>query len=251
MQNYAVLFQLCVHILIVLKCAINGAVYCVFDLGDYMKKLIIFGFDGTLADTSPGILYCFNTTATAMGYEPVDHSSLYGVIGIPLEQGFKKLFGMKEDEIEYAANNYSKLYSQKGKEMFLMYPGIENALKKLKKDGCKLAIATQKHRMFTSDMLEVYEIQNLFDAVCATDVNTNLTKKDLLLQACEQTGVSVEDSILIGDNDIEAVGAQSIGMDFGAALYGWGFRTKEEAEKYNCKLYFDSASEIYLKLSMM
>ena len=26
-----------------------------------MKKLVVFGFDGTLADTAPGILYCFNT----------------------------------------------------------------------------------------------------------------------------------------------------------------------------------------------
>ena len=40
-----------------------------------MKKLVVFGFDGTLADTAPGILYCFNTTAVAMGYEPVEHSA--------------------------------------------------------------------------------------------------------------------------------------------------------------------------------
>lgn len=216
-----------------------------------MKKLVIFGFDGTLADTSPGILYCFNTTATAMGYQPVDHDALYGVIGIPLEQGFRKLFDMKDDEIEYAANNYSKLYSQKGKEMFSLYPGIENTLRELRKDGCKIAIATQKHRMFTSDMLEVYDIADLFDSVCATDVNTNLTKKDLIMQACEQTGVSVEDAILIGDSDVDAEGAEKAGIDFGAALYGWGFRSKEEAEKYNCKTYFNSADEIFLKLSML
>ena len=30
--------------------------------GDNMKKLIIIGYDGTIADTSPGILYCMNTT---------------------------------------------------------------------------------------------------------------------------------------------------------------------------------------------
>lgn len=216
-----------------------------------MKKLVIFGFDGTLADTSPGILYCFNTTAAAMGYQPIDHDALYGVIGIPLEQGFQKLFGMKDDEIEYAANNYSKLYSQKGKEMFSLYSGIENTLKGLRENSCKIAIATQKHRMFTSDMLEVYDIAGLFDAVCATDVNTNLTKSDLLMQACAETGISVEDSILIGDSDVDAEGAQKIGMDFAAALYGWGFRTKEEAEKYSCKTCFDSASEIFLKLSLL
>lgn len=108
-----------------------------------MKKLVIFGFDGTLADTAPGILYCFNTTAVAMGYEPVEHSALYGVIGTPLEYGFKTLFNMSDDEIEYAVKNYSKLYSQKGKEMFTVYDGIYDALRDLKKNGFKLAIATQ------------------------------------------------------------------------------------------------------------
>ena len=198
---------------------------CVY-LGDNMKKLVIFGFDGTIADTSPGILYCFNTTATAMGYQPVDHDALYGVIGIPLEQGFRKLFDMKDDEVEYAAKNYSKLYSQKGKEMFSLYPGIENTLKKLRKDDCKIAIATQKHRMFTSDMLEVYDIADLFDSVCATDVNTNLTKKDLILQACEQTGVSVEDAILIGDSDVDVFTAKNAGV--GMLGVEWGFRGRQE-----------------------
>lgn len=220
-------------------------------MGDYMKKLVIFGFDGTIADTSPGILYCFNTTATAMGYQPVDHDALYGVIGIPLEDGFRKLFNMKDDEIEYATNNYSKLYSQKGEEMFSLYPGIKNTLAQLRKEGCKIAIATQKHRMFTADMLGVYDIADLFDAVCATDVNTNLMKSDLILQACEQTGVSVEDAILIGDSNVDAEGARNVGIDFGAALYGWGFRSKEEAKKYNCKTSFNSADEIFLKLSML
>ena len=41
-----------------------------------MKKLIILGFDGTIADTAPGILYCMNTTALSMGYTPVAHDIL-------------------------------------------------------------------------------------------------------------------------------------------------------------------------------
>ena len=141
---------------------------------------------------------------------------------------------MSDDEIEYAVKNYSKLYSQKGKEMFTVYDGIYDALRDLKKNGFKLAIATQKHRMFTTDMLENYDAADVFDAVCATDVGTNLTKSHLLLQACEQTGVSVEESVLVGDGTIEANGAEEIGMDFLAVLYGWGFRTKEETEKYKC-----------------
>lgn len=225
----------------------NGSRFCLnrFDrLDGFMKKLVIFGFDGTLADTSPGIVYCINTTAAAMGYTPIKHDAMYGVIGFPIEEAFKKLFNMKDDEIEYATNNYSKLYSQKGKEMFIVYDGITDLLHELKKNGLMLAIATQKHIMFTSDMLEILEADDVFDAVCATDVGTNLTKSDLLLQACSKLGVSVEESVLVGDSCIEAQSAEQIGMDFIAALYGWGFKSREDAEKFKCKGCVESASQI-------
>ena len=217
-----------------------------------MKKLIIIGFDGTIADTSPGILYCMNTTATTMGYTPVHHDELYGVIGVSLEQGFASLYGMNPDEVDYAMNNYSKLYSMKGEEMFLIYDGIEESLVKLKESGCKLAIVTQKHRKFITNMLGVYNtIGEQFDTVCATDVDINLEKRDMLRKVCDELAVAVEDSIFIGDSYVDALAAQEVGMDFAAALYGWGFRTKEDAEKYNCRAYLNHASEIYTKLSTL
>lgn len=210
-----------------------------------MKKLIIFGFDGTLADTSPGILHCFNTTATSMGFYPVDRKSMYGVIGFPLKTGFQKLFEMNDDEVDYAVNNYSKLYSMKGKEMFYLYESIEDTLHKLKDEGYLLAIATQKHDMFTRDMLKAHELASLFDVVCATDVGVDLYKSNLLRMACDKLGVAIEDSIFFGDNEIDAMGAAEIGMDFAAVLYGWGFKTKADAEQYNCKTYVSKPSEIY------
>ncbi len=213
-----------------------------------MKKLVIFGFEGTLADTSPGVLYCLNTTALTMGYAPVDRDALYGVMDAHLKYAFKKLYNMKDDEIDYAVSYYSKLYSLKGKEMFMFYDGTVDMLKKLKENGCKLAVATKKHRMFAGDMLQLYKTADLFDAVCATDVHTHLEKRDLLLRACEETGVAVEDSVFIGDSSADAEGAANIGMDFAAVLYGWGFKTKEDAEKYNCKECFNSASEICNKI---
>ncbi len=217
-----------------------------------MKKLVIFGFEGTIADTTPGVLYCFNTTATAMGYSPVASEALHNINGLTLEQSFEKLYGMKDDEISYATNNYSKLYSQKGEEMLLFYDRIEESLEKLKASGCKLAIATQLNRRFTTDMLNTHDdVGKHFDVVCATDVGTNLTKSGLILQACETLGIAVEDSIFVGDSNVDALGAQEVGMDFVAALYGWGFSNREEAEKYNCRAYLNSVPEIFLKLSVL
>ena len=199
-----------------------------------MKKLVIIGFDGTIADTAPGILYCMNTTALSMGYTPVAHDALYGVIGVSLEQGFMKLYGMKEDEIEYAMNQYSKLYSIKGEEMILIYDGIAESLQKLKENGVKLAIATQKNEKFINNMLAVYSyIGCLFDTVCATNVEREMTKTDMLRKVCEDLDVDASD------------------MDFAAALYGWGFRSQEDAAQYNCKAYLNNAGEIAYKLSAL
>ena len=220
--------------------------------GDNMKKLIIIGYDGTIADTSPGILYCMNTTANAMGYTPVHHDELYGVIGVSLEQGFMSLYGMKEDEIEYAMNNYSKLYSIKGEEMFLIYDGIEDALRRLKESGCMLAIVTQKNKKFINNMLGVYNtIGELFDMVVATDVDIDREKSDMLRLVLDELHVPVEESIFIGDSFVDALAAQEVGMDFAAALYGWGFRSPADAEKYNCALCLNNPKEIFKKISAL
>ena len=218
-----------------------------------MKKLIITGFDGTIADTSPGILYCMNTTAIAMGYTPVPHEALYNIIGVSLEQGFKDLYGMKEDEIEYAMNNNSKLYSMKGEEMILLYDGIDEALKKLKDDGYSLAIVTQKNEKFIHNILSVYKnIGQQFDTVCASTVDIELEKSDMLRKVCAEIGVLEEDSVFVGDSYVDALAAREVGMDFAAVLYGLGFRSEEETKQYeNCRACLKNAGEIYSKLSRL
>lgn len=210
---------------------------------------MIIGFDGTIADTAPGILYCMNTTALSMGYTPVAHDALYGVIGVSLEQGFMNLYGMKDDEIDYAMNQYSKLYSIKGEEMILLYDGIEESLKKLKENNIKLAIVTQKNEKFINNMLAVYKFVGcLFDAVCATNVEEEMEKTDMLRRVCAELEVDPADAIFVGDSYVDAIAAGEVGMDFAAALYGWGFRSKEDAEQYNCKAYLNKAGEIGAKL---
>jgi phosphoglycolate phosphatase len=194
-----------------------------------------------------------NTTAIAMGYTAVPHEALYNIIGVSLEQGFMDLYGMKPDEIEYAMNNYSKLYSMKGEEMILLYDGIDEALKNLKDDGYLLAIVTQKNQKFIHNILGVYKnIGEHFDTVCASDVDIELEKSDMLRKVCAELGIMEQDSIFVGDSYVDALAAQEVGMDFAAALYGLGFRSEDETKQYqNCRACLKNAGEIYTKLSKL
>ena len=159
------------------------------------------------------------------------------------------IYGMKPDEIEYAMNNYSKLYSMKGEEMILLYDGIQGSLETLKKNGAKLAIVTQKNKKYVSNMLNAYkQIGELFDVVCATDVDIQQEKTDMLMSVCERFEVQPQDAVFVGDSFVDAEAAKETGMDFAAALYGWGFRSKEDAEKYEPKAYINNAYEIAKKI---
>ena len=52
-------------------CSLTTVGACVYSKrGVNMKKLVILGFDGTIADTAPGILYCMNTTAMSFPFLP-------------------------------------------------------------------------------------------------------------------------------------------------------------------------------------
>ena len=198
-----------------------------------MKKLIIFDYDGTLADTSPGIRYCYNTTASSMGFAPrLNRKDFFGVIGASLEEGFLRLWpDMPQRLLPHAVANYRMLYAKKGKDLPApLYDGVEQVLLQLKRMGVLLAVATLKHEQFIYDMLRANQIAGLFDAVCAYKGREK--KSDLLKAACRCTNIHPEKSLLVGDSAFDGQGAQSIPMDFVAALYGWGFQDETEASFY-------------------
>ena len=198
-----------------------------------MKKPIIFDYDGTLADTSPGIRYCYNATASSMGFAPrLNRKDFLGVIGASLEEGFLRLWpDMPQRLLPHAVANYRMLYAKKGKDLPApLYDGVEQVLLQLKRMGVLLAVATLKHEQFIYDMLRANQIAGLFDAVCAYKGREK--KSDLLKAACRCTNIHPEKSLLVGDSAFDGQGAQSIPMDFVAALYGWGFQDETEASFY-------------------
>ena len=210
-----------------------------------MKKLIIFDFDGTLADTSLGIQHCYNATAEAMGYEPhSEREDFFGVIGGSLEHGFSKLWPqMSPEEISRAVAEYRERYALEGIALPApLYPGMKETLEALKEKGLKLAVSTLKHCRFIHRMMDDLKISSLFDVVCA--YQNGESKRDLLEEACHLTGVLPEECILVGDSAFDGKGAQEFDVDFAAVIYGWGFRKKEDAEPYGPIAYLNAPKEL-------
>ena len=193
-----------------------------------MKQLVIFDLDGTLLNTSAGIIHCYNATARHFGAAPADKPRFQGIIGAGLKDGFTELFGLDDSTAEQAVAHYRVLYKQTGMHMYEIYPGIAQLLVKLHKTGVRTAVATLKLEKFAKLMLA--EAGLVFDAVFGED-GTGLSKAHLLEQAMARLNIPPGQSVLVGDSIYDAQGAQQAGMDFIAVTYGWGFTGREDAAR--------------------
>ena len=141
------------------------------------KKLIIFDLDGTLLDTSEGILHCYHKTAKLLNLKknPIDNDSI--VIGGPLSDGFRTLYDIPDEEtLAKAIDTYRNLYANEGITKFSVYNGIDTALSKLKSDGYKLGVATLKLEEYAKTMLNDAGLAKYFDIIHGWDGTEKCTK---------------------------------------------------------------------------
>lgn len=189
-------------------------------------KLIIFDMDGTIADTSPGILNSHRHANSMMGKPIVNEQLLVGVIGSPLLEAYKVRFGFSAEDARRAVQIYRTYYQEQGIYQANVYPQIPSTLKKLKDFGALLAVASLKAERFLPNMLERMGIAKYFDAVYGMDDQDTRTKAGLVNLCMERLRVSKTETILIGDSIHDYLGAKESGVDFLGVTYGFDLRAE-------------------------
>ena len=186
---------------------------------------VFFDFDGTLADTSEGIISALSQTLEHFGVAVEDRAFLRRFIGPPLGDAFCEYYGFSGEQAEQAVAYYRTLYG--GGEMFRCrpYPGIYDCLAFLKGCGVKICTATSKPEPYTDRILAYHGMEYLFDRVYGADPeNGRYRKKEVLEYALENSGLKHEKqrALLIGDTKYDIIGAKEVGIDTVGVLYGFG-----------------------------
>ena len=210
-------------------------------------KLIIFDFDGTIADTSGGILDSHRFALNAMGKEIPTEKELRGVIGGNLLKTYIDRFCFAEPDAREAVRIYRERYAEVGIHKAVLYPGFTEMVKKLKDKGYKVGVATLKAESFAKIMLKELGIASYFDEVCGMDPNDGLDKAGLILKCCDLCDCEKNEAILVGDSNNDYIGSQQSGVDFIGVTYGFGFKP---GEKYDFKT-VDSCFELLHLLTDM
>ncbi|MEA4854566.1 MAG: HAD hydrolase-like protein [Christensenella sp.] len=199
-------------------------------------KTILFDFDGTLVDSSRGILECARYAMREVGVAAPPEQQLRKFIGPPLKISFMDVCGMDEEVAERAVMLYRERYAQTGITEIDVYPGIEELLEELNEAGFLCAVASVKMEKIVRKSLNHLDMAGYFSAICGASEDMNInTKLHIIHDAVTRTSSRKKDCILVGDSSYDAEGALQAKVDFCAVLWGFGFGNMDEALQYPCR----------------
>jgi phosphoglycolate phosphatase len=201
-------------------------------MGKY--KIAIFDLDGTLLDTSNGIVEAIHSTIKAENLPQLPQEVMRGFIGPPIQDSFAKTYNLSEEQAFQLSLKFREIYVQP--EYILNaepYCGIFETFEKLCSWGIKLAVATYKREDLATFLLNSFGFNKYTTAFYGADFNNTLKKVDIIKKCLDNGKIDDYNSaVMIGDSYHDALGAKQLGVPFLGVTYGFGFKTTEEKNAY-------------------
>lgn len=197
-------------------------------------KIAVFDLDGTLLDTSGGVLSAVKRTIEENNMDELSAEKLVSFIGPPIQDSFIRAYQMSREEAQEIADKFRNYYKQPEYLLDAVpYDGIFELMKQLRDRGIKVAVATYKREDYAISVLKHFGFDKYADIMYGSDNNNKLKKMDIIEKCLRDAGVNdYSEAVMIGDSDNDAIGAQQIGMDFLGVTYGFGFHSKMDVEAY-------------------
>lgn len=197
-------------------------------------KHIIFDVDGTMLDTSEGMISSVKYMIDKMGYEMPDEDTLESFVGPRIQDSLVRVYALEGEELTKAAATFRDHYKQGDVLNAKPYEGLEEVLKYLKNKGYVLSIATNKRQDFVDALINKFDLSKYFTKVCGTDMQGKYTKTDLIKQCMEDClSISEDETVMVGDSSYDATAAKEAGVKFLGVLYGYDFKSMDEMITYN------------------
>ena len=193
-------------------------------------KTYLFDADGTLIDTSELIFQSFLNTCRVYGGFVISRKEVYQYIGIPLRSQLELYLGTRDDreyeEILKAHRNYQKEIYHK---TLKAYTGIKSGLEELNRRGVQLGIVSSRNRESLDHYLKHVGIFDYFNVFSTPDSTKNhKPHAEPVLWAMNKLHARADDTIFIGDADVDIKSGNSAGIDTAFVL--WGHNSEEHIQ---------------------
>ncbi len=192
------------------------------------QRVVVFDLDGTLIDSRIDVAIAHNFAVKSVGGEPREIEELFPLIGLSLEETYRRLLPPELHHlIGKAAANYKGYYFEHCMENTKPFPGTKEVLESIRKMGFLIAIATTKKTFMAKRVLSTAasELLELIDHVQGTDEFPHKPNPEILNRVSLALGGNAEPVCMVGDTTIDIRTGRNAGIKTCAAMYGYGDRT--------------------------
>jgi phosphoglycolate phosphatase len=207
------------------------------------QKVIIFDFDGTIADTLDALVSIANRLALEFGYVQITQQELSLLRNLTSRE-IIKYSGISVLKIPFLVKKVKSELKNKIHE-FKPIPGIKEALIELKEHGYRLGIITSNSKDNVTEFLKNNDLASLFDFIYSGV--TIFGKTTIINNVLKQKQIKPQQVIYVGDEtrDIEASKKANIKV----IAVAWGFNSPEVLAQQKPDFLIHNPSELLTVLS--
>lgn len=205
---------------------------------------IIFDCDGTLLNTFEDLRNALNYALQAHGYPLHDDDYVRLRIGNGVSNLVKWNMPAQASTEAHAAclKTFEAYYENHMHDFTKPYPGIEDMLQTLINSGYNIAIVSNKYQEGVSRLNQDY-FYNIFKVAIGT--RPEVMRKpapDMVMEAMSALGVTAEESIYVGDTEVDIETAKNANIPCIGVT--WGFRDQATLEKLQASYLAHKALDI-------
>ncbi|GGD23162.1 HAD family hydrolase [Hyunsoonleella pacifica] len=195
-------------------------------------KAVIFDLDGTLVNSIYDIADAMNEVLLKRKYKTFDYETYKTFVGHGVKSLIIKAVPEKDtnDElIEACLNDMMAIYSEVCTNKTKTYDGVLELLETLHSKNVKLSVLSNKEDSLTKKVVTSLLPNYVNPTIGLKEERLKKPNPEVLLKICNTLKVKPEDSIYVGDTNVDIKVAKNANMF--AVGVSWGFRDKDELIK--------------------
>ena len=186
-----------------------------------MLSAALFDFDGTLVDTTEMIYQSMrHATTSVLGRDDFTREQLLANVGQPLPRQMQL---MDAEKAELLLEAYRAHHEENHDALIAEFPGIAEALQRLRAAGVKVAVVTSKRRSSVEMALKALPSLDLVvdRFVTLEDTTEHKPHPEPLLKGLELVGnVPKDQAVYVGDSPFDVQAAKAAGLRSVAVSWG-------------------------------
>jgi phosphoglycolate phosphatase len=206
--------------------------------------LLIFDLDGTLIDSKLDLAHAVNATRTHMSMPALEHERVYSYVGNGAPVLIRRALGeaASEAQVQEALEFFLEYYREHYLDYTVLYPGVREALDRLRDAGKRMAVLTNKPVRISKAIIDGLGVGPHFVQVYGGNSFDFKKPHPIGVETLmRETGVAASRTLMIGDSSVDIQTARNAGIASVGVTYGFQPETLTEPAPDRV---FDSMPEV-------